>query len=171
MYGTQEAIRQGRYPRSPSTRPARPVPGGPYLWDSRWAMDFSRTRTFPGNGSSAFPSPGDPPQPNLDYPFLPVAYCLLAHSRLGYSPKVGLDAAYHTTSCKSRSNTNVMCGQKIKRSPPFRSGRMVRTGARPNLSWRPSATAPSQSCRRGALRRSGIFYPHGFHNRSISHED
>ena len=49
-----------------------------------------------------------------------MAYPLLARSRLGCSPNLSFDRAYHTTSCKSRRNTN-RCHEKKLRGLPASS--------------------------------------------------
>src|SRR5208283_5066469 len=104
--GTLEVISQSDISRSFFARPAFLPPAPPNQGGFRGAMGGNRSCVLPGNGSPAiFPS-GGAPQPNPDWPFIPVAYSLLAHSRLGYSPNLGFDAAYHTTFRKFRGYTN-----------------------------------------------------------------
>ncbi len=101
------------FPRSFLAPPSGAPPGG-----SRGALSW--TCAFPGIGSLAIFSPrGDPPS-NPDWPSLPVAYSLQRHSRLGYSPKLVFDRAYHSTSCKSQSNTNQCLGKKTGGFPASR---------------------------------------------------
>lgn len=79
-----------------------------------------RTRAFPENGCLAIFPPGGAPLPKLDWPSLGVAYPLLAKSRLGCSPNLGWYAAYHTTTCKSRRNTNQCLDEKSRGLPASR---------------------------------------------------
>jgi hypothetical protein len=102
--GTREISHQGHIRRSPSTRIALVLSAGPSLWGSRGAL--CRTCALPGN---AFPNIFPlryAPHSNLDWPSLPVAYCVLAISRLGCSPNLGFNTAYHTTFYKSQGSTN-----------------------------------------------------------------
>jgi hypothetical protein len=118
--GTQRVIRQRHIPQTSYIRPALPPPARPPAWGFRGAMGLNRTCTFPGDGSPAVFPAGGAPQPNPDWPFIPVAYSLLARSRLGYSPNLGLHAAYHTTFCKFRGYTNQCLDKKSRRLPASR---------------------------------------------------
>ena len=120
MNGTQTAIIQNNPPRSASTPRTLPVSAEPYLRGSRGAIGVSRTRACPGIGAPAIFPGGCGPKPSLDGSSACVAYSLLAFSRLGYSPNLVFDRAYHTTSCKSRGNTN-QCLDKKSRGLPLPS--------------------------------------------------
>jgi len=109
-------------------------------------MGLRWTGAFPKNGSLAIFPPGCGPQPHLDWPFIAVAYYLLAISRLGCSPKLGFDATYHTTFYKFQGKTNPFLDKKSRRfpasSPTARHGRapaFICPGARQQLfpqSWK-----------------------------------
>ena len=103
--------------RSSSTRPvsalAARVPrwgclGGP-SWDCR----------LPDNAFFAIALPGSSFRPLQQRAFPAVAYSSGIQSRLGYSPNGVFDAAYHTTTGKSRSKTNNSPGQKIRTFSPL----------------------------------------------------
>lgn len=113
--GTYKTSAQCGVPRFLSSCPALPVSPDPYPQGSRESAALNWTRAFPGNGSRGF-RPGAP-APRLDRAFLLVAYPPLEKSRLGCSPNGGLNAAYHTTSCRYRENTNQCLDKKSGRPP------------------------------------------------------
>ncbi len=73
---------------------------------------------FPGHTFLAG-FPGCPSPSRRERHFSPVAYSLPAISRLGYSPKLAPDRAYHNTSCQSGSNTNQRPDKKNGGPPPL----------------------------------------------------
>jgi hypothetical protein len=87
------------------------------------AAGLNRTSAFTGNAPLAIIPPGCAPRIKMDWPSIGVAYFLLVYSRLGYSPKLGLDRGYHTTSCISQGNTNPLRDKKISGLLRFPSGR------------------------------------------------
>lgn len=171
MHGTQRVIRQGRPPRPSSHCPVLPVSPSPNLRGSRGAMRLSPTRAFPGSASRAVSPPGGAPQPNLNRPSIGVAYPLLAHSRLGFSPNLGLDTAYHTTSCGFRRKTK-RCPEKksekeIKWASRFPSGGGGWPGLRLHLSRSPAGTGRTPSWGAATPHGPGTPYPCGSYSRSI----
>ena len=115
MDDTLKARYRGHLLRSSSNRPAsgptigipRPgCPGGAVLY-----------RRIAVNGFLAIALGGAAYRPLQGCAFPAVAYSSGIQSRLGYSPNGGFDAAYHTTTGKSRSKTN---NGLDKKSRPFR---------------------------------------------------
>lgn len=139
MYDTHKIINQWRIYSSLRTRPALPASAEPDLGGFRGPGGSSRPRASPPTGSPAISSRGCAPQPHLDCPLIGVAYCLLAHSRLGCSANLDYSTAYHTTSCKSRGNTKQSSDKKSRGlrafSPAARFGH-----ARPSLGIGPLST-------------------------------
>ena len=78
-----------------------------------------RARLFPGRGhlSSFYPCGASPFPPGPAFPT--VAYSYSAISRLGYSPNAVLDRAYHITTGKGRSKTNIGLDKKSGPIPAF----------------------------------------------------
>ena len=104
-----------------------------------------------------FPPDGTAPPP-ADGSSLPVAYSLLASSRLGYSPKMAYHRAYHTTFRKRGSNTNFCFRQKI-------CGLTSRGPAAPLDPTRsPVAAAHSPAGEAAANCPLGIPHHHCFHH-------
>jgi hypothetical protein len=163
MDGTIHILNEGHRIRFSITHPALPVSAGPKLRGSHGAMGFSRTRAMAGIG----PHAGSlcAPQPRRDGPFIGVAYSLFAHSRLGCSPKIGFNAAYHTTSCRFRSNTNLGLDKKSRGLPASRPA-VPQTPA-----CSPVSAGPSPVREAVAPRCSGISYAHGFPNPLIHEKD
>ena len=91
-------------------RPLRPPPGttsGVPRWHGTGLAPWRRWGSWHFFPRTALP------RPFADGSSLPVAYSLLASSRLGYSPKMAYHRAYHTTFRKRGSNTNYCFRQKI----------------------------------------------------------
>jgi hypothetical protein len=78
---------------------------------------LSRVSSRRGKWFPAFLSSSGAPLPRLIFRFFLVAYGILACSRLGCSPKMALDRAYHSTSCGPGCNTN-RCLDKKSRGLP-----------------------------------------------------
>lgn len=110
MNGTWEIIR-GSHGRSPFPHPAFRASGRPHHRGSRRARGLRQTLAWPGNGSLAI---FRVPSAVRNRFFVAVAYSRLAHSRLGYSPNLSLNAAYHNTSCKFQENTNPCLNKKSR---------------------------------------------------------
>ena len=165
VYDTGKAINEVHSTRLNFPGPAWPVSAGAILRDSRGARGVSPTRAFPGIGSLAVFPPGGIPPLHRPGPFIAVAYPLLAHSRLGCSPECGLNAAYHTTSCAYRSNTNQRPGKKSGGFPAFRPSLPL------SLFCSPVSAAPSPALETVAPRCPGIPYAHTFRQYSIQEKD
>ncbi len=103
MNDTREILSQRGYPRS---LPACPVLLLSVVTCSRGAGTLRRIWALGRNASREISRPGGAPAPSLRRPSMAMAYSLRAHSRLECSPKFHSVAAYHTTSCKFRRNTN-----------------------------------------------------------------
>jgi hypothetical protein len=162
---TKLIFNKGHRSRSSVIRPALPLSAGAILQDSRGAPGFNPTRAFAGIGSLAvFLSGGAPPPPRHG-PFIAVAYPPPAHSRLGCSPKCGLNAAYHTTSCRYRSNTNQCLDKKSGGRPGFRPTVPL------NLSCSPVSAALPPVPETAARRWPGVSCNHNFPQRSIQEKD
>jgi len=118
-----------------STCPALPPPA-PSLGSGLCGMRRSpRVCPLPGGPSPAISVLPRAPAPRPDWPFISVAYCFKAHSRLGFSANFNCNAAYHTTFCKFRGYTN--------RCPDKKSGRPAVCSPRPPAvclvgQWRPT---------------------------------
>ncbi len=125
-----------------------------------------------GNASLAIPPSGGAAPPILKWFSTGVAYSPLAHSRLGFSPYLGLDTAYHTTSCTSASKTKRCLDKKsgpiIERALYFPTRGKVCPGVRLYLSRSPVRTAAWGGA---APHCPGIPYHHGFYNRLIPRKD
>ncbi len=121
MNGTLEAISPRHFPSLPSARPFITAPAGPNVWRSCGPLVRGRLGAFPGNGFPAILPPIF--VPSVTWPFIRVAYSLLALSRLGYSPNLALDGAYHTTSCRFRGITNLRRDKKSGALPLSASAR------------------------------------------------
>ena len=76
-------------------------------------------RGLPGLGSFAFFPSAGVANPHPNRLVIRVGYSSLAVSRLGYSPKIPFDAAYHTTPCKSRGIANQIFFTINPRRSPF----------------------------------------------------
>ena len=160
MNDTPKVIGQNHIPGFPSTRPATRAFAEPNLRGSHGARYSSRTHAIPNNGSLATSPLGGAPQPHLHWPFVGVAYSLLAISRLGCSANLGYNAAYHTTSCQSWGNTKQSPDKKSSGLPAFRPA--ARFGlSHPYLDYSHLSTVLSLVW---LLFFSGIFCCHGFHN-------
>jgi len=93
----------------PARRPALAVP-----------LALVRACLIPGRGPlNLFHPGGGSPFPR-GRAFPPVAYSLPAISRLAYSPNGVLDRAYHTTTGKGGSKTNIGLDKKSGQNPIFR---------------------------------------------------
>jgi hypothetical protein len=147
------------------THPALPASPGSNLRASPGATGFRRTRAFAGMGWRAVPLPGFAPPPRREGPSFGVAYPLRTHSRLGCSPKFAFLAAYHTTSCEFRRNTN--------QCPDKKSGGLTasRSPLPLDLSCSPSSAAVSPGREAVATRSPGSSYSYGFPNRSNQEKD
>ena len=123
MNGTLEAIRQERFVRSPSTRPASRVPAGPNLRDSRGAMASRPACTLRGKGSRAVP----PPMFRLPLPSgLPLhtrGLCCIGVFSARVLAKLGLRLrlSYHVLQAREQHNSSPV--QKIWKAPRPPSGR------------------------------------------------
>ena len=82
------------------------APAGQNVCHSPEAIDLDWVRRLPGLGFPADSTPAGVPNPHPNRLVIRVGYSLLAVSRLGYSPKLPFNAAYHITPCKSRGITN-----------------------------------------------------------------
>lgn len=106
MDDTREVTRQGHAARSLLPRTASRLSTGFKLRVFRGGRDSPRVSTLPVNGCRTISPSCCGCNPHLDWPFIPVAYAPLAYSRLGFSPKLGFDAAYHTTFPEGGRKTN-----------------------------------------------------------------
>ena len=141
MYGTLEVAAQFHLPRPLIARPPCALPVGSSFWRSRGARGRNRTGALPGDVPLEMFRFGCGPKSHLHWPSLPVAYCLLALSRLGYSPNLGFNTAYHTTSFISQVNTNQFLDKKSGGLPTSRQATPL------NLPCSPVAGRPSPSGR------------------------
>lgn len=156
----------------------------------RWRL--SRASPLQGKWFPAILSCSGAPLPRLIFRFFLVAYGILACSRLGCSPKMALNRAYHSTSRDPRCNTNRCLDKKTRGLPnatratppgPTRSPARTSLRAIPKAaSSRPPRLArhhifPNFSFQKGIhpclifvlpCLRSSVAHPSPFHSPSAS---
>jgi len=118
----------------------------------------NRTCALAETGFLAFFTPGRAVPPLPDWSFAPVAYSLIASSRLGFSPKMAYHRAYHITIRKRESNTNYCYRQKIcglTARGPAGSPDPIRSPVGAALCPAEEAAA---NCRFGSFRLPSFFY-------------
>ena len=140
MNGTWKAISPNRLIRLSPARPDMVLFAGPILRGSRKQLRCSHL--FPGSETITIRSPGCAAPCHLDWKSLPVAYSVLAHSRLGYSPIVVSELAHHSTPFNSGGNT--------KRCQEKKSARIVFSGFAPRLNQLSSPASAPPSAMGGA---------------------
>jgi hypothetical protein len=167
MYVTLNASCQGYPPRSASNYPTLAVSPSPNLPSCREATSLSPTRALLESASLAILPPAGAPPPYLGWPFVCVAYFLLAHSRLGFSPNLGYDTAYHTTNCIFPGNTKRCLDKNFCAPPPrFPSASQVWPGLRCYL-FRSPVGQGGHRVGESWRRLAEEFPPFGFHVRSM----
>lgn len=115
VYGTQRIIHQGRCSPCSYIYLAAPLPAGNILCDSRGTMGMGGSRDSRGSGPFASISADCAPPPSFGWLCVCVAYSPQIISRLGYSPNLAFNAAYHTTIYKSPGSTFQGPDKKIRR--------------------------------------------------------
>ena len=156
VHDTLQATEAKRISQLSATRPALAPSARHHLGSSPVA--WNRTCALAEMGFRAFFPPDGTAPPPADGSSLPVAYSLLASSRLGYSPKMAYHRAYHTTFRKRGSNTNFCFRQKI-------CGLTSRGPAAPLDPTRsPVAAAHSPAGEAAANCPLGIPHHHCFHH-------
>jgi len=118
--GTFKPIYRVSFARPCSTRQPFSAPGKQIVGDFGGVISSRRCCPLPRNEAMVVFPPVCRSASHPDFPLAPVAYPVLARSRLGYSPNWGFDAAYHTTSCKYRRYTNQFRGKNTGGLPASR---------------------------------------------------
>jgi len=113
VYGTQRIIHQGRHSPCSYIYPAAPLPAGNILRDSRGTKGMGGSRDSRGSGAFAVIPADCAPPPRFGWLCVCVAYSPQIISRLGYSPNLSFNAAYHTTIYKSPGSTFQGLDKKI----------------------------------------------------------